>query len=120
VYIGKAARRVPITAFALAVNIGIDLALLPVIGISAAAIGTSVAYCIYVPANLRVCRQELRFPLLPLVLVVVRSLLAAGAMALALYAIGGTRTLVLTREVSLAEGQALLSSIAGAAGRRRR
>ena len=93
VYLGKAAKRVPITASALAVNIVIDLALLPVIGISAAAIGTSVAYCLYVPANLRVCRQELGFPLTPVVLTLVRSLAAAVAMCVALYVIGGTTSL---------------------------
>ena len=84
VYVGKAARRIPIVAFALVVNVVIDLALLPVIGISAAAIGTSVAYCMYVPANLSICRQQLGFSLAPLALTLGRTLAAAAAMGGAL------------------------------------
>src|SRR5439155_6583664 len=59
-YLGRAARRIPIVLFSLAVNAAIDVALLPQIGVVGAAIGTGVAIsCFYVPAHFRICLQEL-------------------------------------------------------------
>lgn len=121
-YLGQARRRVPIALSALMINVVIDVALLEEIGVVAAAIGTSVAYTVYVGGHLRLVRELLDLPLAPLVPTLVRSLLAAAAMAavLALFgtaslstlewvlgAAGGVAAflavLVLTREVSPAE-----------------
>ena len=121
-YLGQARRRIPIVASALAVNVAIDLVLLPRIGVVAAAIGTTVAYCLYVPAHFVICWRELGVRLRPLALTLARMFAAVGAMAgvlvvvgvnassagrLLLGAIAGTvayaATLVLTREISLNE-----------------
>ena len=66
-YLGAARRRVPIALVTLAVNAAIDLALLEPIGIVAAAIGTDVAYVIYVGAHLHLCRDLAGLRLRPLV-----------------------------------------------------
>ena len=75
VYLGRASSRIPIIVVALAANLAIDITLLPEIGVVAAGIGTSVAYILYVPGNLHICRRELDFPLRPLILTVLRVLL---------------------------------------------
>jgi O-antigen/teichoic acid export membrane protein len=87
-YLGQAARRIPIVLLALGLNVGVDLALIPRIGVVGAAIGSSVAYALYVPAHLRICRRELGVPLRPLAVTLARALVAAGAMALVLFAVG--------------------------------
>jgi O-antigen/teichoic acid export membrane protein len=87
-YLGHAARRIPIVLLALGLNVAVDLALIPRIGVVGAAIGSSVAYALYVPAHLRICRRELGFPLRPLVFTLIRALAAAGVMALVLVAVG--------------------------------
>ena len=67
-FLGHAGRRIPIALGALAVNVAINIALLPRIGVAAAAIGASAALWAYVPAHLRICRLELGFPLRPMLL----------------------------------------------------
>ena len=125
-YLGAAARRVPIAIGAVVVNAAIDLALLERMGIIAAAIGTDVAYMLYVAAHLRLCRDVAGLRLRPLVAPFLGSLTAAGGMALVLLIFGtgeialplvvvggalGTAVyaaiLVLTRQVSLKELKAL-------------
>lgn len=88
-YLGKAGRRIPIVFGALAINVAIDVALLREWGIVAAAIGTSVAYLIYVPAHLYLCRKSVDIPLRPLAQTLARSLLAAAVMA-GVLALAGT------------------------------
>jgi O-antigen/teichoic acid export membrane protein len=95
-YLGRAARRIPIVLAALALNTAIDLALLPRIGVVGAAIGTGVAYSLYVPAHFRICVQELDLDLRALAATLVRALAAAALMGLVLFAVG-------TRTLSLAE-----------------
>ena len=95
-YLGLARGRLPIAAVALAVNVVVDLALIPVIGPVAAAVGLSLAFAVYVPAHLVLCRRALPFSLRPLVHTVARAGLAAGAASLALLAAG-------TANLSLAE-----------------
>lgn len=80
-YLGQAGRRLPIVLVSLAVNVAIDLALLRSMGPAAAALGTSVAYCIYVPAHLRLCRQAFPVALAPLARSMARALLAGAALA---------------------------------------
>jgi O-antigen/teichoic acid export membrane protein len=87
-YLGQAGRRLPIVLASLAVNAAIDVALLDSMGPAAAALGTSVAYCIYVPAHLRLCRQAFPIALRPLALSVGRSLLAGAALAGLLFLLG--------------------------------
>lgn len=80
-YLGLARERIPIAAGALAINLVIDVVFLPRIGVTAAAIGTSAAFLLYVPAHLRICRREMGFPLRPLGVTAFRAFLAAAAMA---------------------------------------
>jgi O-antigen/teichoic acid export membrane protein len=79
-YLGQARRRVPIAAAMLAVNVLIDVTLLPRIGVVAGAIGTSAAYAIWVPAHVWLLRQQAGLRLRPILLTLVRSCLAGGAM----------------------------------------
>jgi O-antigen/teichoic acid export membrane protein len=87
-YLGAARRRVPIAIVTLVVNAAIDAALLKPLGIIAGAIGTSVAYAIYVGAHLRLCRQLAGLRLRPLVPPLAGSLLGAVVMGLVLLAFG--------------------------------
>jgi O-antigen/teichoic acid export membrane protein len=104
-FLGHAGRRIPIALGALAINVAINIALLPRIGVAAAAIGTSAALWLYVPAHLRICRLELGVPLRPLLLSFLRALTAAAAMAGVLLLVGGTQT--------LSVGTALLGTVLG-------
>jgi O-antigen/teichoic acid export membrane protein len=120
-YMGEAAKRVPIVVGALVVDVGIDLALLSKIGVVAAAIATDVAYTLYVIGHLWLCYRLVNLQLRPLAVTLMRTLLAAGAMALVLLAFGTSdvpiplvvlggalgllvygAVLVLTREIELA------------------
>lgn len=87
-YLGEARRRVPIAIATVVINLGIDLVLIPRIGIVGGAIGTGVAYALYVPAHLRLCRSMLGLSLRPVALAFARSMVAAGGMAAVLAAIG--------------------------------
>ena len=95
-YLGQARRRIPIAVLTLVVNVVIDIVLLPRIGIVGAAIGTGVAYLLYVGAHLRICRQELDLAVLTLGITLLRALLGATVMGAVLYAVG-------TESLSLAE-----------------
>ena len=125
-YLGEARKRVPIALTAIAINLAIDIALIPQIGIVAGAIGTDVAYAFYVLGHLRLCTRALELPLAPIAATGVRSLVAGAAMAgvLLLFgredisamtmALGGTAALgayvvalVLLRELAPAELRAL-------------
>ncbi len=87
-YLGQAARRIPIVVAALAINVVIDVTLLPVIGVVAAAIGTGVAYCVYVPAHFRIVQRELNLSVRPLVLTFARAMLAAVLMGVVMFVVG--------------------------------
>jgi O-antigen/teichoic acid export membrane protein len=121
-YLGLAKGRLPIALAALAVNVVVDLALIPIIGPIAAAVGLGLAFAVYVPGHLLLCRRELGFSLRPLLLTVGRASLAAGAASLALGAAGTSNlsagewiagslgglvlflsVLVVTRELSLGD-----------------
>jgi O-antigen/teichoic acid export membrane protein len=121
-YLGEARRRIPIALGAVAINVVVDLALIPTVGIQGAAIGTDLAYLLYVPAHLAICADLLQLDLRPLLRTLARCAVAASGMAVVL-ALAGTghlslaaalvggiggllvfaATLVLTREVSLDE-----------------
>src|SRR5262249_15385078 len=89
-FLGRAGRRIPIALASLAVTVAIDVALLPRIGVIAAAIGLSAGLWLYVPAHLYICWQELTFPLRPIFLTLLRALAASAAMAGVLALLGGT------------------------------
>jgi O-antigen/teichoic acid export membrane protein len=78
-YLGEAWRRVPIAALMLAANVTVDVILLPKIGIVAGAVGTSVAYAIWVPAHVWILRKRGGLLVGPFLLTLVRSILAGGA-----------------------------------------
>ncbi|MEA2419550.1 MAG: hypothetical protein QOE60_1756, partial [Thermoleophilaceae bacterium] len=87
-YLGAARRRIPLAIAVLAANAIIDIILIPDIGIVAGAIGTDVAYAIWVPAHLLILRQMIGLPLRPQWLAFARAILAAGVACLPLVALG--------------------------------
>lgn len=87
-YLGEARRRVPIAFAMLSVNIAINLVLLPRIGIVGAAIGTSVAYAIWVPAHVWIMHRRVALPLRPLLATTARVCVAGAAMVGALALLG--------------------------------
>jgi O-antigen/teichoic acid export membrane protein len=89
-YFGEAKRRVPVAIGAVAINFAIDIALLSRIGVVAGAIGTDVAYALYVGAHLLICRKLLGISLKPLATTFVRTTLAALVMAAVLLAFGSS------------------------------
>lgn len=88
-YLGQARRRVPLAVVMLTVNVLVDVVLLPRIGIVGGAVGTSVAYAIWVPAHILILRRQVGLRLSPLLATTGRVLLAGGAM-LAVLALLGT------------------------------
>jgi O-antigen/teichoic acid export membrane protein len=91
-YIGLAGRRIPIVLGSLALNIAVDVALLREIGVIAAAIGTSAAYLVYVPAHFHLLTRTVKVPWRPLMASIGRTLVAAAAMA-GVLALAGTSEL---------------------------
>jgi O-antigen/teichoic acid export membrane protein len=87
-YLGAARKRVPFAIAALAVNATFDAIFLPRMGIVAGAIGTDLAYAIWVPAHVVIVHQLLGVALRPLVLNFVHAALAAGVACLPLLALG--------------------------------
>jgi O-antigen/teichoic acid export membrane protein len=80
-YLGEARRRIPIALATLAIDLVLALTLVPTIGIVGAAIATDVAYALYVPAHVWICRRLLPVPLRPILLTLTRSAAAAAVMA---------------------------------------
>lgn len=94
-YLGEARRRVPIAIGTVLTNFAIDLVLIPKIGIVAGAIGTDVAYGFYVAAHFWILKRVVEIDLRPVLLTVLRCLMAAGAMAAVLAAFGTSHLSVL-------------------------
>ncbi|MEA2827812.1 MAG: hypothetical protein QOG43_2251 [Actinomycetota bacterium] len=80
-YVGQARRRVPVAIATVAINAAIDAVLIPRMGIIGAAVGTDVAFAVYVAAHVLICRREFGIDLRPLGLTSVRAGLAGAAMA---------------------------------------
>lgn len=137
-YLGEARRRVPLALGAVAINVVIDLILIPEIGIVAGAIGTTVAFLFFISGHLWICRSEIGLRLAPLAVTLLRAGLAALAMAAVLFAfgtetlsaveaIGGSAlalaaylgVLLATRELDRAQLRELLDAARRAAPRRR-
>ncbi len=87
-YLGDAARRIPIVVVAVVVNVVLDLALLPWIGVVGAAVATSISYALYVPAHFQICVRELGFSTRPLGVTFIRAMIATFGMGFVLFAIG--------------------------------
>jgi len=103
-YAGEGRRRVPVAIATVVLGIVIDIILIPRIGILGAAVGTDVAYALYVGSHLWLAHRHLGLPLRPLVATAARSLVAAAAMA-------GVLALFGTAELSALEW--ILGSLAG-------
>lgn len=132
-YLGQAPRRVPIAIATLLINLILDLALVPRIGVIAGAIGTDVAFALYLPFQLIVCQAALDLDLRPALLTLGRTVLAGSATAgvlllfgdslrhVWLTALGGVLgvfvfcfLLWLTREVAIGEVRAMMAAVPGA------
>jgi len=87
-YMGEARRRIPIAIAALVANFVVSIVLLYEIGVVGSAIGADVAYLIYVPAHFWICKRLIGLPVRPVVITFARTLVASGAMALAMLAFG--------------------------------
>ncbi len=89
-YVGEARRRIPFGIAAVAINIVLDLVLIPEIGIVGGAVGATVGFAVYMAAHVWLARRLLGLRLAPLGRTFLRTLIAAGAMAGVLVAVGGT------------------------------
>jgi O-antigen/teichoic acid export membrane protein len=103
-YVGGTRRRIRVGAGALALNVVLDLILLPQLGVVGAAIGTDVAYAVYVVGHVGIASRLLDFRLAPVLVTGMRCLLAAAPM---------TGILVAGRELGIAGGA--VAGVAGAA-----
>ncbi len=131
-FLGLARRRVVIAVADLVVSAGLTAALLPTLGISGAAWASDVVPLFYVPAHLWIISSIVDLPIRSFVLAGVRGLTAAGAMALVLLAFGTSHlgplawvggavlglgafvgTLLVTRELTVADLRQLPSALAG-------
>ena len=136
-YMGEARLRIPIAIGALLVNLAIDLALLSEIGIVAGAIGTNVAYILYVSAHLWICKRLIGTQLRPLARTFAAVILAIASMSAVLFAFGTddvalplliaggalglavyVGALLVTRELTVADLTALRRRVAGMLPRR--
>jgi O-antigen/teichoic acid export membrane protein len=87
-YLGQARRRIPIALATVAVNVVLDVILLPWIGVVGGAISTGVAFALYAPGHAAICSRLLGIRRRALVVPVLRVVPCAGAMALVLLAFG--------------------------------
>lgn len=62
-YAGQARRRVPAAVATVIINVVLDLVLIPRLGAVGAAVGTDVAFAVYIAAHVRVCRATVGLPL---------------------------------------------------------
>ena len=102
-YIGEARRRVPIAIAALAVNVIVDVILIPKIGVIAGAIGSALAMLIFVPAHVEILRRRIGLSIAAPARTMGRSAIAGAAMAVPLL-IAGTGTLSAAQWVGGAVG----------------
>jgi O-antigen/teichoic acid export membrane protein len=105
-YVGEARRRIWLSIGTLVLCAALDVALLPTIGVTAAAIGMGIAFTGYVLGHFWICKRVFDFPVQRLALTLIRCLLAAGAMA-------GTLALVGTSSLSWVEW--MTGAVAGGA-----
>jgi O-antigen/teichoic acid export membrane protein len=87
-YMGEARRRIPLVILMLVANVAVSAVLIPEIGIKGAAIGTDVAYAIWVPSHLWIIHRLLDLELRPQLLVFVRATAAAALASVPLVLLG--------------------------------
>jgi O-antigen/teichoic acid export membrane protein len=87
-YLGIARRRIPITLATVAMNVVIDIILIPRIGIVGGAIGTDIAYTFYVVGHFWICKRTMDLSLRPITMVLLRTTVAGIAMAGVLLSVG--------------------------------
>jgi O-antigen/teichoic acid export membrane protein len=126
-YLGEARRRVPIALLDVTLAVGLTAALLPTVGLLGSAYASDIGALVYVPLHVWIARKYVDLPLRPLLLAVVRGLLAAAAMSAVLLAFGTKHlspvdwiagavlglaafvaVLIATREVSISDFGALV------------
>jgi O-antigen/teichoic acid export membrane protein len=89
-YLGLARQRIPIALATVVVNAVVDLVLVPRVGIVGGAIGTDVAYAVYVPAHYWICHESVDIAVRPLAVTFLRAAAAAAMMTAVLAAVGTT------------------------------
>jgi O-antigen/teichoic acid export membrane protein len=87
-YLGEARRRIPLVIGAVLVNLVVDLILIPDVGITGGAVGTDIAFALYVLGHLWICAELIGYRVLPLLASLARGLAAAGTMAAVLASFG--------------------------------
>src|SRR5438128_2843074 len=87
-YLGDARLRIPITLATVAINVVLDVILIPRVGIVGAAIRADVAFAVYVPAHLWLCARRVQLDLRRLATTLARLSIAAAPAAAALAASG--------------------------------
>lgn len=92
-YLGEARKRVPVAIVTMLINIGLDLLLVPRIGVIAGALGTDAAYLLYAPAHLYICQRALSIDLRPAALTFARTSLAGALMTGVLLLFGDSSSL---------------------------
>jgi len=92
-FLGDAKSRLPLMLGAALLDTGIDIVLIPRIGIVSGAIATGAAYAVMDIGHVMIVRRHVKFPLAPLAVSAVRALLAAVAMAEVLVTIGSNPSL---------------------------
>jgi O-antigen/teichoic acid export membrane protein len=105
-YVGGARRRIWIAAVTLALNVALNVILVPRVGPVGAAVAVDIGYAFFVLGHVNLCRDLLNFPIAPLAKTGLSALAAAGAMMLTAALIG----LVASGHVGLVAG-----AIAGSA-----
>lgn len=80
-YLGEASSRLPVAVATVALNIVLDLVLVPRLGVIGGAVGTDIAYLLYAPAHLYICQRVLRISLRPAALSFVRTAVSGALMA---------------------------------------
>jgi stage V sporulation protein B len=88
-YFGEARRRLIVSALALIVNAGLDLLLLPRLGVTGASWATDAGFIVMVAGLLWTCRVEIGLQLRPLLVTTLRSIGAAAIVWLVLTLLGG-------------------------------
>ena len=104
-YLGEARQRVPVAVGAVAVNVAIDVVLIPKIGIVAGAVGTDAGISLYVLGHLWIARRVVKLPVRPVLATALRSVTASAAMMAVLYSFGTS---------DLALGEWILGAVGGA------
>ena len=87
-YLGEASSRLPVAIATVLINIGLDLLLVPRLGVIGAAIGTDAAYLLYAPAHLYICQRVLKVDLRPALWTFLRTGLAGALMTSVLFYFG--------------------------------